>query len=401
MRVAVVGGGAAGFFAACSAKVHHPDAEVILYEKSSKVLSKVKVSGGGRCNVTHACFENHELVKYYPRGGKKLRSVFNEFSTQDTFNWFESCGVQLKTEEDNRVFPISDNSQTIVDALINRCKALGIRIKMKHDVSEINTSNDLELTINGQKEVFSHVIIASGGSPKLTGLAWLESLGHDIESPVPSLFTFNMPKESVKQLMGLSVNNAQVKVLGAKLVQDGPLLITHWGMSGPAVLKTSAWGARELAERNYQFQIQVNWLGGVAEHDFRIAFNQHVEKLGKRMIKNKNPFDLPERLWLFFLDKAEVDVEKPWFELSKKEKNRLINVLTNDQYQVSGKTTFKEEFVTCGGVSLSSVNMKTMESRVVPNLYFTGEVLDVDGVTGGFNFQAAWSTGFVAGKLSH
>ena len=400
-RVAVVGGGAAGFFAACSVKAHHPKAEVILYEKSSKLLSKVKVSGGGRCNVTHACFANHELVRFYPRGGKKLRPVLDQFSVQDTFDWFESRGVPLKTEEDNRVFPVSNNSQSIIDSLLRACDELKIQIKLKHDVTCIAQEKGLLLTINGEQELFTHVIVTTGGSPKASGLNWLESIGHETESPVPSLFTFNMPKESIKKLMGLSVPKAQVKVLGTKLMQEGPLLITHWGMSGPAILKTSAWGARTLADQNYQFSIQVNWLGGTTENELRDQLNDLLQDLGKRLIKNKNPFGFPERLWLFFLDKTDISHEKPWQELAKKEKNKLINLLTNDQYEVQGKTTFKEEFVTCGGISLASVSMKTMESRVLPGLYFAGEILDIDGVTGGFNFQAAWATGFVAGKLSH
>lgn len=402
IKVAIIGGGAAGFFAACSAKLHHPNAQVTLFEKSNKLLTKVKISGGGRCNVTHACFHNGDLVKHYPRGSKKLRTVFDQFTVQDTFTWFESRGVALKTEADNRVFPTTDDSQTIIDTLMRSCRELGITIKTSQPVTQIDSNNNkLALTINGNKEDFTHVIIASGGSPKRAGLEWLATLGHQIETPVPSLFTFNMPNESIKKLMGLSVPNAQVKVLGTKLIQGGPLLITHWGMSGPAILKTSAWGARALADRNYNFNIQVNWLGGITENDLRDQFASLVEQGGKRMIKNKNPFELPERLWLHFLDQTEIPADKPWQELSKKDKNKVINILTNDQYEVKGKTTFKEEFVTCGGVSLSSVNLKTMESRVIPNLYFAGEVLDIDGVTGGFNFQAAWSTGYVAGKLSH
>ena len=401
INVAVIGGGAAGFFAAYSAAFHHPEAKVTLFEKSSKLLAKVKVSGGGRCNVTHGCFVNHGLVKFYPRGAKKLRPVFDQFSVQDTFNWFESQGVMLKTEADGRVFPTTDDSQTIIDALISACQTLGVQIKTKQEVSAIEKNGSIRLQVNGTPLDFSHVIVAAGGSPKESGLNWLKELGHDISTPVPSLFTFNMPNESIKALMGITVSQVQVSVLGTKLVQQGPLLITHWGMSGPAILKTSAWGAKILAERNYAFDIQVNWLGGTTEDQLRTRFGQLVDDAGKRKIKNKNPFDLPERLWLFLLDKAGIEPEKPWREVAKKEKNKLINLLTNDQYAVKGKTTFKEEFVTCGGISLASIDMKTMESRVVPNLYFAGEVLDIDGVTGGFNFQAAWATGFVSGKLSH
>ena len=396
LRVAVIGGGAAGFFAACSAKLHHPEADVQLLEKTSKLLAKVKVSGGGRCNVTHACPKPAELIKFYPRGSKKLRKVFDQFAVNDTIEWFETRGVELKSEADNRMFPVTDNSQTIIDCLVAESKRLGVEVKLQHAVNTIEKAED-GFKLNG--EYFHKVIVATGGSPKVSGFDWLVQLGHKVESPVPSLFTFNMPKEKVKTLMGVSVPNAQVKVLGTKLVQSGPLLITHWGMSGPAILKTSAWGARELAERNYAFTAQINWLGEVKEDELRIELNEFIQENGKRQVKNKNPFGLPQRLWDFLLEKVEVPSSKPWMEVGKKDKNRLINVLINDQYQVAGKTTFKEEFVTCGGVSLSQVDFKTMQSTVCNGLYFAGEVLDVDGVTGGFNFQAAWSTGYVAGRL--
>ncbi len=401
LNVAVIGGGAAGYFAAGSVKEHHPDAQVSLLEKSSKLLSKVKVSGGGRCNVTHSCFKAHELVKFYPRGAKQLRKVFDQFQVEDTVNWFQSRGVELKTEADNRMFPVTDNSQTIIDALQEDLDRKGVKVLIKHAVDDIRINDRMALKVNGNWQSFSHVIVATGGSPKASGFDWLKNLGHHIEDPVPSLFTFNMPKEPITKLMGLSVPNATVRVLGTKLSQSGPLLITHWGMSGPAILKTSAWGARLLAEKNYDFTIQVNWLGDVSESELRNLILQEIEKNGKRKVKNKNPFGFPERLWLHFLDKLEILIEKPWAELSKKDKNRLINLLLNDQYPVKGKTTFKEEFVTCGGVSLQDIDMKTMQSKSVPGLYFAGEVLDIDGVTGGFNFQAAWSTAFVAGRLSH
>lgn len=401
IKVAIIGGGAAGFFAAASVKEHHPEAQVTLLEKSSKLLAKVKISGGGRCNVTHDCLKPYELVKSYPRGSKPLRKVFDQFAVNDTLAWFENRGVRIKREIDGRMFPVTDDSQTIINALMEDVKQKGVQILLKQSVEQIKVEETLSLKINGNWQEFSHVIIATGGSPKQTGFDWLASLGHEIVPPVPSLFTFNMPNEPIKELMGLSVPKAQVKVLGTKLVQDGPLLITHWGMSGPAILKTSAWGARILAEKNYDFTIQVNWLGEQTEATLRSFISDHIQAFGKRMVKNKNPFVLPERLWLYFVEKIGLSEEKPWSELSKKDKNRLINLLLNDQYEVKGKTTFKEEFVTCGGVSLSSVDMKTMQSKEVPNLYFAGEVLDIDGVTGGFNFQAAWSTGFVAGKLSN
>ncbi|WP_268125158.1 NAD(P)/FAD-dependent oxidoreductase [Roseivirga pacifica] len=396
LKVAVIGGGAAGFFAAISAKSHHPKAQVQIFEKTSKLLAKVKVSGGGRCNVTHACPKPAELIKFYPRGSKKLRKVFDQFSVNDTIDWYESRGVELKTEADNRMFPVTDSSQTIIDCLMAESKRLGIQTNLNTAIRQIEKT-DTGFSLDGT--FFNKVIVATGGSPKLAGFEWLQKLGHTIESPVPSLFTFNMPKEPVKALMGVSVPNATVKVLGTKLVQSDPLLITHWGMSGPAILKTSAWGARELAENNYHFTAQINWLADKKEEALREELSHFITENGKRQIKNKNPFGLPQRLWDFLLEKVEISAIKPWMELGKKDKNRLVNVLINDQYQVAGKTTFKEEFVTCGGVSLSQVDFKSMQSTVCPGLYFAGEVLDVDGVTGGFNFQAAWSTGFVAGRL--
>lgn len=400
-RTAVIGGGAAGFFAAISAKVHSPSSEVIIFEKTSKLLAKVKVSGGGRCNVTHACFQSSELAKFYPRGGKQLRKAFDEFNTRDTVDWFENRGVALKTEDDNRMFPTTDDSQTIIDCLMSETKKLGIRISISSSILEVNKLDSrFELTLKSGVQTFDKVIIASGGSPKAEGFDWLKALGHEIVSPVPSLFTFNMPKEPIKELMGLSVPNASVRVQGTKLVQSGPLLITHWGMSGPAVLKTSAWGARALSDMNYQFIAHVNWLGRVIENELRQMIESVIAEFGKRMLRNKNPFDMPQRLWEFLLEKVGLSLEKLWSELGKKGINKLVNILLNDEYSVSGKTTFKEEFVTCGGISLSDVDFKTMESRKCPGLYFAGEVLDVDGVTGGFNFQAAWTTGFIAGKAS-
>ena len=400
-KIAIIGGGAAGFFAAISAKEHSPSSEVIIFEKTSKLLAKVKVSGGGRCNVTHACFQSSELAKFYPRGGKQLRKAFDEFNTQDTVDWFESRGVELKVEEDNRIFPTTNDSQTIIDCLMSETKKLGVRIALSTAVLQIEKlTSGFDLTLKTGVETFDKVIVASGGSPKIEGFEWLRALGHEIISPVPSLFTFNMPKEPIKELMGLAVPNASVRVQGTKLVQSGPLLITHWGMSGPAILKTSAWGARTLSDMGYHFIAHVNWLGEVKENDLRQTIDGVISEFGKRMLRNKNPFDMPQRLWEHLLEKVGLSLEKLWSELGKKGINKLVNILLNDEYSVAGKTTFKEEFVTCGGVSLSNVDFKTMESRVCPGLHFAGEVLDVDGVTGGFNFQAAWTTGFIAGRLS-
>ena len=400
-RIAIIGGGAAGFFAAISAKQHDPSSQVTIFEKSNKVLAKVKVSGGGRCNVTHACFKPSELAKFYPRGSKHLRKAFDQFATQDTVDWFESRGVRLKTESDGRMFPTTDNSQSIIDCLQAEVKRLGVHIAMSTAILGIEKHKDeFQLTLKDDKKSFEKVIVATGGSPKADGFKWLEDLGHTVSSPVPSLFTFNMPQEGIKSLMGLSVPHANVRVQGTKLTQSGPLLITHWGMSGPAILKTSAWGARLLSDLDYHFIIHVNWLGDKKEETLRAEIDEMLQRFGKRMLRNKNPFLLPQRLWEYMLDKIDLDLEKPWSEVGKKGLNRLVNTLLNDQYQVAGKTTFKEEFVTCGGINLAEVDFKTMQSRVCDGLHFAGEVLDIDGVTGGFNFQAAWTTGFIAGKHS-
>ena len=398
-KVAVIGGGAAGFFAAISCKTHHPEAQVFIIEKTSKLLAKVKVSGGGRCNVTNGFEGISGFAKHYPRGEKQLKKAFGQFNSKDTIEWFENRGVALKTEPDGRMFPTTDQSQTIINCLMQECKRLGIQIRTSSQVQEIVSHEDsIELVINGIKEIFQSVIIATGGQPKKEGFQWLKDLGHQIIEPVPSLFTFNMPKNPITKLMGLSVPNATVRIQGTKLEQSGPLLITHWGMSGPAVLKTSAWGARTLNELNYQFVAHVNWLGSSKDFEVKEQIDLVRQNSPKKLLKNLCPFELPQRFWEFQLNKCEVDLEKPWAEVSKKHINKLIEVLVNDQYPVSGKTTFKEEFVTAGGIDLAEVDFSSMQSRVVNNLYFAGEVLNIDGVTGGFNFQAAWTTGYIAGK---
>lgn len=400
MKVAVIGGGAAGFFAAISCKTHHPEFEVAIYEKTSKLLSKVKVSGGGRCNVTHACFNPVQLSKCYPRGEKQLKKAFTHFSSRDTVDWFEKRGVKLKAEADNRMFPTTDDSQTIIDCLLNETRRLGIAIRSSTSVEGIEPQREgFHLSLKNASAQVDKVIIATGGSPKLSGLQWLADLGHKIITPVPSLFTFNMPKEKITALMGVAVAHVQVRVQGVKQKQEGALLITHWGMSGPAILKLSAWEARSLYEMNYQFRVQINWTGTMSEQEVQQVLQNTSEEHRKRKIANKNPFQLPQRLWLFLLEKSGLQAETPWGDLGKKSINRLLNTIFNDVYEVSGKTTFKEEFVTCGGVSLQDVSVNSMESRVCPGLYFAGEVLDIDGITGGFNFQAAWTTGYIAGML--
>jgi len=403
MKIAIIGGGAAGFFAAISAKENYPDASVVIFEKSQKLLSKVKMSGGGRCNVTNGCDSIEELCKAYPRGGRSLKKAFYIFNNKHTIEWFESRGVPLVIQDDNRVFPASQSSQCIIDCFLRETKRLGIEIETGIGIKAIRPVDDkLEMDFFNEKNrpvIFDRVIVATGGSPKISGLEWLESLHHQIEDPVPSLFSFNMPDKSITGLMGVSVENALVRIQGTKLASSGPLLITHWGMSGPAILKLSAFGARILNEMDYDFRIQVNWVNEqnndlVAAQLGRIA-KEHAHKL----LSSFRPYALPARLWLYLLGKIDLPAEIKWGELGKKGLNKMTNVLTNDGYSVKGKSTFKEEFVTCGGVSLESVDMNTMQSKVCKNLYFAGEILDIDAITGGFNFQAAWTTAWIAGRL--
>lgn len=400
MRVAIIGGGAAGFFSALSVKEHHPNSKVTIFEKSNKLLSKVKVSGGGRCNVTHACFSPSQLSKSYPRGGKHLKKAFSVFQTKDTIEWFSRRGVELKAEEDGRMFPTTDNSQTIIDCFLKEASQKNIKILEQSPIRKIVPEKEgYTLHLEGTSEHFNKVIIATGGSPKMSGFYWLQQLGHSISPPLPSLFTFNIPSDQVKILMGLVVENATVRIQGTKLSHSGPVLITHWGMSGPAILKLSAWGARELAENNYNFNIQINWLSIKSDEDVNEIIDNELPHMRKKKIMNACPFELPNRMWKFLLEKVGINPDSVWLELSKKNRNKLLNILLNDIYEVKGKTTFKEEFVTCGGIKLSDISFTSMESRVCKNLYFAGEVLDIDGITGGFNFQGAWTTGYIAGKL--
>ena len=400
LRVAILGGGAAGFFAAFSVKEHHKDAQVVIFEKSNKILAKVKISGGGRCNVTNACFSASQLSKFYPRGEKEMKKAFSVFQAKDTVEWFEKRGVSLKAESDNRMFPITDDSQTIIDCFLEEAKLKNIQLLKLNPISKITPEKTgYTLHHNETREHFDKVIIATGGSPKESGTYWLRQLGLSISPPVPSLFTFNIPGDQVKTLMGLVVENATVRIQGTKLKYSGPVLITHWGMSGPAVLKLSAWGAKLLAEKKYQFKIQINWLSIKSEEEAHDILKKADASIRAKKIMNANPFGLPNRMWAFLLQKVKINPDMKWFDLSKKSLNQLLNTLLNDIYEVSGKTTFKEEFVTCGGVKLSEIDMTSMESKALKNLYFAGEVMDVDGITGGFNFQAAWTTGYIAGQL--
>ena len=398
-KVAVIGGGAAGFFAALSAAEHHPTAQITLYEKSNKVLSKVKISGGGRCNVTHNCTDIPTLIQAYPRGGKQLKSIFHTFQPKDTIAWFNARGVTLKTETDGRMFPITDDSQTIINCLEAACDKLGIQRQLNAGVEKISPQKGqwtLEFK-NGVTQCDA-VIITTGGSPKAKGFDWLANLKHSITPPVPSLFTFNMPQEDITQLMGVVAKKAKVHITGSKIKTEGPLLITHWGMSGPAILKASSMGARVLADLNYHFNIRVQWLEESPQELLNIL-EETAKDTPQKQIGKHNPFDLPNRLWTYLFNKIKLPQDRRWNELGQKNFHRLIDLLTNDNYTVEGKTTFKEEFVTCGGINLKDINMKTMESKKAKGLYFAGEVLDIDAITGGYNFQAAWSGGYVAGKL--
>ena len=399
MEVIIIGGGAAGFFTAVNAALLNPDYKITLLEKSNKLLSKVLVSGGGRCNVTHACFENGLLVKSYPRGEKELRSAFNKFTTTDTINWFKEQGVELKAEDDGRMFPVTNSSETIANCLLDAAKNLAIKIKTSISVKEIIVNENKTFTLKTDADHALHcdkLVIATGGNPKSESYNWLRQIGHTIIPPVPSLFTFNIPDKTLTKLMGVSVPQARVKVKGTKLETEGPLLITHWGMSGPAVLKGSAWGARTLNDLNYDFVAIIDWLCRYKEDELREELLFQKENHAPRQVVSIPLFDLPKRLWEYLTTKAEINENTRWADVNKKQINSLINILIRDEYPVKGKTTFKEEFVTCGGVSLKEIDFATMQSRKIPNLYFAGEVLDIDGITGGFNFQSAWTTGWIA-----
>lgn len=399
MKVAVIGGGAAGFFAAISAKTHHPSATVHLLEKSSKVLSKVRISGGGRCNVCHDQPNIKSLSSNYPRGERFMRAALHQFGQPDTVAWFESRGVELKTEEDGRMFPITDQSESIITALIQTVQQLGVQLRMNRSVDKINPANgQMLLQIDDQEHQYDRVIVAAGGHHKPSAYQWLKDLGITCVDPVPSLFTFNIPHKPLHELMGVAVPNAQVRLAGTNFEASGPLLITHWGMSGPAVLRVSAFAARYFHERQYKCSAMINWTNA-NEDEWRTWVRQTKTEHPKKLLQNTKPASIPQRLWLYLLQRSGIDGGIPASELNKKSINRLVNHLCHDTYEIKGKTTFKEEFVTAGGVDLGGIHQQTMESKVVKGLYFAGEILDIDGVTGGFNFQAAWTTGFIAGQL--
>jgi predicted Rossmann fold flavoprotein len=400
-RILVIGGGAAGFFAAITS-AEKADTQVFLYEATPHLLSKVKISGGGRCNVTHACFEPEQLVKNYPRGGRELLGAFHRFQPRDTLAWFNTRGVETKTEEDGRMFPTSDNSESIVNALNEAAQKNQVKILIQRGVKTIQYVNEkFEVELNsGEMELFDKVIIATGGNKSSSGLAIAESFGHTIIPPVPSLFTFHIQDNRLKDLAGLSVEKVKVKACGMKLATEGPLLLTHWGMSGPAILKLSAWGAREFAESNYNFTIEINWVPEFTQLALTKTLNEIRIAEARKQIATFSPVPIPQRLWERLLIAAEINPTTPWAHINNQQLDKLYKQLTQAEFTVTGKSMFKEEFVTCGGVKLSEINFKTMESRKQPGLFFAGEVLDIDGVTGGFNFQNAWTTGWLAGQAA-
>lgn len=396
-KVIIVGGGAAGFFVAINAKEMNPDLDIRILEKGKEVLQKVKISGGGRCNVTHACFEPKELVKFYPRGEKELLGPFHQFMTGDTFEWFDNNGIPLKIESDNRVFPESNASQTIIDCFLKKTKDLEIPVLKNHGVTSI-VKNENSWLINTKEQQFECdvLVIAAGSSKQVWKLS--HSLGHQIVNPVPSLFTFNIKDERIKDLLGISVPHATVHLKGTDLEAFGPLLITHWGMSGPAILKLSAFGARVLASMNYEYQVEVNWISQTAQETLE-ELQQIKQEQSRKQVMLKSPFsEIPRRLWERLALAAQIKSNQNWADVSKKQLQNLANQLTKAIFQAKGRTTFKEEFVTAGGVELTEINFKRFESKLHKNLYFVGEVLNIDAVTGGFNFQNAWTGGWICAK---
>lgn len=385
----VIGGGAAGIFAAIHAKT--PDSKILLLEKSAVLLSKVRISGGGRCNVTNSCLDPAQLVKNYPRGSRELLGPLHRFGPQNTIDWFESRDVALKTEADGRMFPTTDNSQTIIDCLLGEAKRLGVEIRLRARIEQISKNDYFEIALpEGKTLQTKNLLLATGSSPE--GYRWAEKFGHTIQPPVPSLFTFNIPTSPLKALSGITLENVQILLPGTSFSQKGPLLITHFGFSGPAALKLSAWAARYLHEQEYRVELKVNWLPELSLEEIFHTLCKLKTEAPQKNLSSENPFNLPKNLW------KALAVDKRMNDLSKEILRSLAQKLNGDSYQVEGKTTNKEEFVTCGGVTLKEVDFKTMESKICPGLFFAGEILDIDGVTGGFNFQSAWTTGFIAGS---
>lgn len=401
-RVAVIGGGAAGFFAAiaCAEQGGGP---VVLLEKSSQLLAKVKISGGGRCNVTHACFDPAMLVTCYPRGGRELRGPLHHFQPTDTIDWFESRGVKLKTEPDGRMFPITNRSETIIQCLMNAASGSGVEICTRTGVISAERSpSGFRLALDGNLSFEADKLIVATGGPRTAtgGPAVAAALGHTLSEPVPSLFTFHVEDDRLKGLAGLAVESARARIVDADLDETGPVLVTHWGLSGPAILRLSAWGARALHERNYEFSVRINWCGAKSPDEVRQVLRAMKERDAKKLVAGDAAFAIPARLWERLVHAAGITAEGRWAHVSREALLALADQLTAADFHVRGKSMNKEEFVTCGGVNLREVDFRTMESRLCPGLYFAGEILDIDGITGGYNFQSAWTTGWLAGRAA-
>jgi predicted Rossmann fold flavoprotein len=399
LPVVIIGGGAAGMFAAITCAEANPHRRIIVLEKGTSLLAKVRISGGGRCNVTHACFDPKQLVKNYPRGSRELLGPFHRWQPRDTVAWFESRGVSLKTEEDGRMFPVTDSSQTIVDCLLNSAQRAGVEVRLGVGLvaARPTSSGGFELELSDDRSlVCSRLLIAGGGLKPGPLVEMIKSFGHTITPLAPSLFTFHVRDPRIDGLMGLSVPQAEASIPGTKFAHQGPLLITHWGLSGPAILKLSAWAACWAQERDYRFTVRLNW-SGASEQDARAAIESARKNFAGRQVRKASLLELPTRLWERLVSAAGIPDLMPWSQLRREQASALVTQLTACDLPVTGKSMFKEEFVTSGGVALKEIDFKTMSSRLVPGLHFAGEVLDIDGVTGGFNFQAAWTGGRLAG----
>jgi predicted Rossmann fold flavoprotein len=386
MKIAIIGAGAAGCFCAIELKRRLPEAIVDIYEAGNKPLAKVSITGGGRCNLTNSFESIDNLKDAYPRGDKLLRRVFSTFDNRDTWEWFENEGVKLVLQDDHCVFPASQDAMQIVNLFLTRMRQLGVNILTRHKIESVKALMD----------EYDSVVVTTGGCSRQDGLKMFEGLDLEIVPPIPSLFTFNLPSSPVRDLMGTVVEDAQVSLAGTKYKASGPLLITHWGMSGPAILKLSSYAARHLAEVRYDSTLLVNWCGGDNLDSVRSALQNNAVKNPLKLVVNSHPEYIPSRLWTYLVTKSKIREDARWAEIGPKGLNRLAETLSNDSYHIKGQSRFKEEFVTCGGVSLTNINNKTLECVKHPGLYFAGEVLDIDGITGGFNLQAAWSTGFLA-----
>ena len=405
LHIAIVGGGAAGLFAAITAKHYYPDTDVCIFEKNNKLLAKVAITGGGRCNLTNSFADIADLSNAYPRGHKLIKRLFNTFDYDDVYQWFEDHGVPLVTQEDNCVFPRSQDSQSIIDCLISTARQLGVKFRLGCTITSIEQTLDGKLCLTStcgqaiatQKQHYDRVAVTTGGSPQMKGLEFLSPVVRKLESPVASLFTLTINERRLQSMMGTVVNPVTVSIPSTKFKAEGPLLITHWGVSGPAVLKLSSYAARFLHDANYHSTLAVNWINRTHHHEVEQEFYMFIASNANKMAGNVHPFNLTSRLWTYILEKCGCPADRRMGELGKKMINKLIDTLTNDQYTIAGKGKFKDEFVTCGGVALGELNLNTLESKHCPHLFFAGEVTDVDGITGGFNLQAAWTMGYVVG----